>query len=414
MISVPKADIVINGISFTERGWWEAVNSVTFKEEKNSMSYVDIVLSANPYKQKGEKWYNAVKAGGESIFSASSLYGKKGGSKVEVSFSYNTYGPPQTLDFEGQCITLKPNYGESESPTFTITAYDYSVFMNQISTKDEASYQNMQVKEIVREIVKRYDKVLDSEPDIDDIPPKTLAKDDQIFKSDVHETDRDWLVAVAKRINFLFYVRGKKLYFKDINKIVETEEELLYRPSLSRASAVTAGNATKGIVLKSFEPKADIGNIQNNMKVHSPNNTEFGNVSGEATEIVKKMGKTSVDEIVFDVFGSTYSYQFVNSVKDIDSAQQTAAELLSSMALNFMSGCGVLQEGNPGLRLGQLRRTEVNGFGAIDTDFSGQYLISMTQHTINQQGYNTEFEIQRNAICEKEEPVMAREGSEII
>jgi len=401
-MKVPNADIIINGVDFGEQKWWEAVDSVTFKEERNAMSYVDITLSANPLKAlaSGEtKWYNSA-----NVFTASALYGKKGGSKVEVHIGYKigtTMGPEQTLDFEGQCITLKPNYGEAESPTFTITAYDYSVFMNQIPKKEkEEEYKNMSVKEIVTEIVKRYNKVLDSEPEIDEIPAHTIAQDDQIYKDNVNQTDRDWLVAIANKINFLFYVRGKKLYFKDISKIKETKEELLYSPSLSRPSLVASGNATKGIILRSFEPKADIMNIVNNIKVSTPNSIDFGHVSGDAQALAMNMGDTKVNEIIFNVFGDSYSYQFSGD-RDEESAKKAAAELLAAQSMNFMSGYGALQEGNPGLRLGQLRKAEVTGLGNIDHEFSGQYLISMTQHTINNQGYGTEFEIQRNAIGEE-------------
>lgn len=383
---------MVNGVDFSDESidWNSAVDSVMFKENKNDMSYVDIILSVDPMRiTKGTKWYTAA-----NVFSANNLY-KKDGSIVEVHIGYK--GSDNFVDFEGVCVTLKPNYPDEQSPNFQITAYDYSVFMNQVSKK-EKSYQGMQIKNLIEEICSRYKDVI-KETEIDEIPKLNLSEDDQIFKDSINQTDRDWLVTIANKINFLFYVRGKKLYFKSIDKIQPTEEALLYRPSLSRPADPS------GIILKLFEPKADIMNIVNNIKVESAPLANY-KVSAEASEIAKGMGKNKVEQMIFSVFGERMAYTFTNCNDEKD-AKQAAAELLSSQALNFMSGYGELKEGNQRLRLGQLRNMELNGLGVVDNEFSGQYLISMTQHTIDSNGYSTEFEIQRNALGE-EYPVEAR------
>jgi len=360
-MKVPFAVVKIGGESFRELKLWEMTDAVVFDEGADKMDRVTVRMS--------------MKHGGE--FSKDIF---KHGADAELAIGYKD---DVVSVFTGLVKTLQPTFPDSQAPGLTWEAFDYSILM--VAERWHA-FQNRTIGGVAKEVAKGYPSIKKVEVDE---PEMELEKNEQLFNQS--KTDREFLRELAKWVGYRFHLTKDTLYFKKLEK-EEDLDALVYRPH--------AGD--EGLVLKSFTPRTDIEGIVSGIRILNETPRNIEDVDANTREIMLVLGLKGAHELCFEIFGERASTYFDRKPKDQNEAKQAAAAKLSEESLKFMSGNGDLQEGCPYLRAGQIRELKLRGLPTIDEEFNGDYLITDTTHTISDRGYDTRFDIRRNALGKKQ------------
>lgn len=270
--------------------------------------------------------------------------------------------------FDGIITTVNPTFPESGTPTLSIQGYN-RLYQLQ-SSKKTRTFQNMTDKQIVEEIAQKAG-----------LKPKVENTSTQHeFVMQCNKTDFTFLMIRANRIGFEFFVEDKNLFFH---------------------KAEDNGGKTYvlewGKTLKSFSPKMNIMNQIDEVNVGAYNRNTKESIIGHAGSGDEDMkgGKKTGSQIAKEAFGKSTKETIANiPVDSQEEADELARSIYNERMLKFITGsCSAV--GIPDLQAG--RWIELKGLGPR---FSGDYYITRTTHSIGSGGYQTTFDIERNAINE--------------
>ncbi|MDQ3805104.1 MAG: contractile injection system protein, VgrG/Pvc8 family [Acidobacteriota bacterium] len=285
----------------------------------------------------------------------------KEGTEVEVRVGYVDSLASMIV---GEVTALEPEFHVGEAPTLKVQGYDrLHRFRRGRRTR---SFTNMKDSDIAAQIAG--DLGLRSQAD------DTSVTHDYVLQS--NQSDIDFLLARARRINFEVTVKDKTLNFRkaasDNSKVVSLEY---------------------GLTLKSFYPRlTTIGQVSEVVVQGWDFKTKEA-IAGTARQgdQVSKMGQKLGVAIAEDAFKQSKAVVVDRPVFSEGEAAQIAKGKFNEMAADFINGEGVAI-GNTALRAGEV--VELLGLGRR---FSGLYYVTAATHVVNHTGYTTRFNAARNA-----------------
>jgi len=289
----------------------------------------------------------------------------KEGNQIRIELGY--VGDLQVM-FDGNITAISPTFPESGTPTLSIQGYN-RLYQLQ-SSKKTRTFQNMSDQQIVEGIA--------TEAGLSPNVQETSTQHE--FVMQCNKTDFAFLKIRANRIGFEFLVQDKELIFR------KAEDDAAKTYALEW-----------GKTLKSFSPKMNILNQVDEVIVGGYDRNTKESIIGRAGsgDEHTKSGKKTGPQIAKEAFGKSTKETVDNMpVETQEEADELASSIYNERILQFITGsCSSI--GIPDLQAGHW--IELKGLGPR---FSGDYYITKTTHSIGGGGYQTTFDVERNAVNE--------------
>jgi phage protein D len=265
----------------------------------------------------------------------------------------------------GEVTALEPEFPAGEAPTLKVQGYDrLHRFRRGRKTRSFASMKDSQIADkIARDLGLR--------SQVDD----TSITHDYVLQS--NQTDIDFLLERARRINFEVAVKDKTLQFR--------------KAANNKSKVVTL---EYGMTLTSFHPRLSTMRQVSEVIVQGWNFKTKEAIVGKARkgdEISTMSGAKLGVQISEDAFSNTKTIVVNKPVFTEGEATQIAVGKFNEMIVDFITGEGTAI-GNTSIRAG-----EVIEFKGLGQRFSGLYYITAATHIVDQKGYTVRFSVARNA-----------------
>jgi phage protein D len=265
----------------------------------------------------------------------------------------------------GEITALEPEFSENQTPMLKVHGYDrLHRFRRGRKTR---SFLEMKDSEIAQQIA-------------GDLQLRTDVEDTQIthlYVLQSNQSDIDFLLERARRINYEVVVKDKTLFF---------------RKAANNKSKVVS--IEYGLTLKSFFPRlstmAQVSEVVVQGWDHKTKEAIVGRAQ-QGDELSKMNGKKLGVAISESAFTATTNVVVNQPVSSQGEANQIAKGLFNEMTVEFITGEG-LAIGNTDIQAGRV--VELLKLGER---FSGPYYVTSSTHTINRRGYLTKFTVARNA-----------------
>ena len=332
----PRFDVSISGLTLAA-DVTERVLSVTYEGSLDVADMFKVVIS-NPNNQ----------------FTDSPLFSP--GQDVEI---YMGYGADLTPMMLGEITTIEPEFPENGPPTIAISGYDKSYRMrhNQsVPRQFKFMTDSLMVAEIAAENLLI--------PIVDPSP---------WFHNSMTQTGTDFAFIKQLATNNLFdaYVYWDQLYFQFP---IQTEAYVL----------------EWGQSLRSFSPRLSTATMSGLQVIRGYNEELATAIIGVATgellnleQIINRLGPATLDLIASLGRRWIHSQKITSPIDALALGKALLQDLLNGLYEGTGSCIGI-----PTLRAGSF--IEVTGVG---DQFSGAYRLRKVKHTIDENGYITEFDI---------------------
>jgi phage protein D/phage baseplate assembly protein gpV len=285
------------------------------------------------------------------------------GKTVEIYMGYAGELYPMIL---GVITAVNPNFPQSGAPSLSITGYDKSHRMRH-NTPERFTFKYVNDSIIAAAIAGENLLI----PLIDPAPMPA--------RESVQQTGSDWafLKELADRNFFEVFVRWDKLYFRFPRPQTEMTT-LEWGRNLSSFSPRLSTSAQAGIqVLRGYDYK-----LAQNIVTILP----AISLGGDLDNLVERLGSSFIEQLV-SLGRYVVRDQPVENYLD-------AAVLAKSILMKLLEG---LYEGSGScIGLPQLRAGDYIEIKGVGRRFSGRYKLSKVTHTINNSGYQTQFELSQN------------------
>lgn len=191
------------------------------------------------------------------------------------------------------------------------------------------------------------------------------------------QSDLDFLLERGRRAGRELGISGKTLTFKKPSENLSEVAVLEWGKSLLEFSAnVTSVKQISGVQVRGWDPKEQKAIVGK---------------AGAETQSTTMKGEQSGAEIVEDSFGRCTLVVHDNSVKSQAEADNLAKVYFRDRSMGYIQAQGSCL-GNPQIRVGKT----VSLKGLCDK-LDGTYYVVGTEHELNERGYVTHFQVQRNA-----------------
>jgi hypothetical protein len=285
------------------------------------------------------------------------------GKSAEIKLGYSD---SRVTVFYGYVNSVTCQFDSEEGVEIFVSCLDAKGAM--MAGASQMFWGEKKMDQVVKGIFDKYGS-LGNTTKIDTIPANYLEK--QNFFSNC-QTDYEYLVSIARRINFEFFVSRKEIRF-------------VKRRSIT-ASAITL---KWGESLISFSREVSLAGQLKDVSVIGLNELEGKNIIGKATDVTKTGTKAS--SAVWDKINKWNEKIYDSSVKSEKEAKALAGSILEERLMDFVSGNGECM-GMPELEPGRFLKIE--GCGAAN----GSYYIKKVRHVLDESGFTTKFEFGGNSI----------------
>jgi|SoiMethySBSTD1v2_1073268.scaffolds.fasta_scaffold325558_2 uncharacterized protein len=284
------------------------------------------------------------------------------GTEVEVKAGFND-GVKSLLI--GEVTALEPEFTENQAPMLKVHGYDrLHRFRRGRKTR---SFLQMKDSDIAQKIAGELQLRADTED--------TQITHDYVLQS--NQSDIDFLLERARRIDFEVIVKDKTLFFhkaaNDKSKVISIEY---------------------GLTLKTFYPRLSTMKQVSEVVVQGWNHKTKEAIVGRAQqgdERTMMNGQNLGVAITKSAFSSSTNVVVTKPVFSQGEANQIAKGLFNEMTVDFITG-EASAIGNPDIRAGKV--IEILKVGQR---FSGPYYVTSSTHLVSSRGYITKFTFARNA-----------------
>lgn len=304
----------------------------------------------------------------------SKLLAPESGEDVEIYIGYASRAEKLKEPLiTGTITALNPSFPSTGIPTLSVQGYDHSFCLQKSVVKAKRTFdKEKDYGDVAKKIASEHNL---GEGDID----PTITPCEKITQKP-GESDYNFLKRLADRFGYEFFIRNKKLYFReprDYQEKVMTlkwgRELISFNPRLSTAKVVSK------VTVK--------GHNQNNPKkpitgIATLKDIEFKEPKAKsAAELAKNSMKKEIEKSEHDF-----------PVCDEEDAKALAKALLMKANNSLIEGsCECI--GIPELRAGT--NVQIKGIGKR---FSGKYYVKSVKHSIGDGGYTVSFGVRRGGI----------------
>lgn len=281
------------------------------------------------------------------------------GAKLEVFLGYGAAENAESV-FVGYISALEFDFQDDSTAMF-VTAMDCKQFMmnnyRSLRKKDIKKYS-----EAVVDVLNQYSAVY-SDMQVEGPKTEILSPIEQHGQSDY-----DFVVALAKKINYLFYVVAGKVYFVSYSTFKDSVLTVEPGRNLFRMRReVTLANQVKSVTVRNHNPE----DAEKPFESKAAQVTKVGGGEKSSAEITKlindNMEKTVVD----------------NSVRSVAEAQERADALLNELSMGFLTGL-IEIPGLPPVIPGHLVTVK-----KMSKELSRDYFITQVIHHVDKDGFQT-------------------------
>lgn len=291
------------------------------------------------------------------------------GVKVKISIGSNKDELVELCS--GEITSLKSSFLDSGENTLIVKGFNQ--MHRLVKAKKTCAYAEMTDKEIIEQIAG--DAGL--EKDIEEVGSQHL------FTVQKDQTDYDYIKAMAKKYDC-------KVWVEDVDdqitfcfkKLADTSEEDIV--------------LEWGKTLLEFNPVLDSNSLLTEVEVRGWDNEKLEKVVSSKTvdDIETKIGgETLGGSIVSEKFGDHKLVIVDDTIIDTDGADTLALDVLTNNSFNYIKATGRCDGHN------KIRAGIVMDINAVGGRFTGSYYVNSVKHVFTvEQGYNTFFELSRNAV----------------
>lgn len=299
----------------------------------------------------------------------------KMGDTVEVKITETGKGQPATV-FKGEIAGLEPHYESGGETHCKLRAFSK---LHRLSRgKKSKTYEKKTDAEIAKAISADYGLTCKVTGDVN-------IKHDHVYQH--HQTDLEFLLTRAKRINYEVLVDDTTLYFR--KRDVSVKETLTLE--------FGAKDDADGAPMKKFSLRLSSANQITAVKVRfwDPNTSK--EIVGSADSLDSKLGGKTGGDLAKSAFsGGVHKITHDVPVSSTEEANAVAKALLEDHAMKYITGEAVCK-GNPQLKAGIIVKV-----AKTDARFDGNYYITGATHKYGHSasgsgGYQTVLRLCRNA-----------------
>ena len=315
----------------------KAIMSVSVEEKMDQVAGFSMTLSDGlDMKTQEFKWLD------------NPLFREKKKVAIKMGYSGNLFEM-----IVGKITAIESDFFSGETPTITIRGDDLAVYELTGPTRERA-FIDMKYSEIVKTIAGDIGLNAIVDP-TGKYEPVLRKKNEESYLVFIEEKLR-------KKVGFEFKVEGKTLYFikpgdekKELFTLKLGKDLISFNPVLRTSESVTM------VEVRAHNP-------------NNPNKPFVGKAGVESTEKLET-GKKVISNVI---------------VTSDEQAQKYADAELQKAGNGMTTGTGDCI-GIPGLRKGV--NINLEGMGKL---FSGSYYVIKTTHTIDNNGYKTQFSVKKN------------------
>lgn len=284
------------------------------------------------------------------------------GGTLEVHLGYTDQLEPV---FFGYITAIDARFPREGTPLLTVTAMDISFKM--MRGRGVRNYAEVKVSDIVKQIGQEYGANSFEIDATKTVNPSFLKKPDN---------DYQFLVELARTLNYDFFIVGKTLYFREKNKNKTPLLTLSWGKTLMAFNVeMNLAEQVSKVVVRSWDPKTTSITVGNSGTI-----SKLGTNSTTGPDLLQMLGSGGFVETLY-----------VNAI-DKQDAETKAAAVLAERAMKLVTGEGECI-GLPEIRAG--RYIKLDGLGA---KLNQPYYIVSATHTIDEDGYTTQFQVEGNAV----------------
>ncbi len=295
------------------------------------------------------------------------------GNEVQIHMGYVN---DLAFMLRGRIKACSVSFPESGQPTLQVEGY--SLYHDLQSRRRREPYAGKTVRDIATDIAQAMGLSAETDPTAVQRP----------LVSPNGATYAEILESLARRLDFEVVTKDKTLYF----------QKPRYKKSLSPAVTFEWGRN-----LRSFSARLSMHGIESEVASRASQTAEgrgkqavVGRTSAGAER--GRMGRQSASQVADRIYGQYREEEdspLLVDFHDMQNQQEANEVALAEMerrSLGFITGRASVA-GDTRVRAGYV--VELVGLGAR---FSGVYYITSATHTIDGNGYGTEFEVRRNAL----------------
>ncbi len=355
---VPDFEIFINGRSLFRYGTQVDIMSVSITETINQAdSFTFTVREHNP---KPERF-----ASGELTWLDSHTFDELNKIQVEVGYQGN-----RAIKLKGKITGMNAAFPESGAPTLTVRGLsDYDELFRATRRKP---FDDKTDSEIASELARALGLSADVEQT--QVKHKLVSPEGATYAAILQER--------ARRLNYEIAVKFDKLVFRRPTYLTDPS------PTLT---------LTWGQDLRSFTPNVSTNKMVTRVEVRNTQTGEGGPKqalvgSATASQIRPVLGTKSGLAQSEEKFGSNSQLMEEQRITSQAEATSLPRAELERRALEYITAHGSCI-GKPELVSRRVVRLE-----GLGKRFSGSYYVTSTTHSIDANGYRTEFEAKRDAL----------------
>ena len=289
------------------------------------------------------------------------------GAKLEVFLGYGEADSAESV-FVGYISSIETSL-EGENTSMVVTAMDCKQFMmnsfRSLRKKDIKKYS-----EAVTDVLKNYSALYTG---------TEVEASDQVLSpiEQYNQSDYDFVVSLAKRLNYLFYVVAGKVYFVSYKKF--TNSVLTVEPgyNLRRLRReVTLSNQVKSVTVRNH-------NVEDAAKPFASKAVTVTAVGGGKTAGAdsSKVINQKMEKVVVD-----------NTIRSEAEAKARAQALLNELSMGFLTGSMEIA-GLPVVIPGRMVT-----LAKINEEFNRDYFITKVVHHMDTEGYETTIHFAGNKV----------------
>ncbi|WP_155477446.1 phage late control D family protein [Heliobacterium mobile] len=339
----PSFKIVINGANLSQQGIVISEVTVELDVGTKADSFQFDVVNAYDPTEREFRWI-------DDYFSL--------GNYVEI---YMGYVDELVMVFYGLITKVEYAFTEEEVPSLRISGMDLSFLMMKGS--DSNVWTQKKYSEVAQSIGASYsftNKIDDTKVKLPIIVQK-------------NKTDYHFLSWMAEINDFVFFIKGRTLYFQ--SRFTNT---------------VPVVTLTIGENLYHFSIEANLSAPTYKVAVRGWNEKSFEEIEATSTN-VHKLGSSKTGCDMVKLLSEKTEYELAN-VSSKEEAQQMADAILNRKAMDFVLGFGETT-GLPEIQAG--RYIQVDKLGK---QFKSPFYLQTVTHRIDESGYTTRFTVKGNGI----------------
>lgn len=288
------------------------------------------------------------------------------GNVLEVKLGY---AQERKTVFKGLISAVELDYEAGSGFQIRVEAMDAKRLMMNNYRSSQPRKDLKKYSDAVREVLKKYAKSLGKQT-VSDTPEQVLALEQH------NQSDYEFLVALAKKLNYAFYIINNDLFFEELGKDTSPVVELHTNNLYSFHREISLADQIAQFTVRANDETNPLQNFESTAKKFKAVGKGKKGSQDIAAAVQKNAQKTIIDP----------------SVSSAKEAQARAEAELARHAFRFAHG-GFKTVGIPEIVPGKM--LTIKGFGE---DYDNDYYLKKVTHLYSSEGYFTRGELGVNKI----------------